>query len=54
MKNAQNWLAVPETSTPSERVFSICGSVDTDEQSNLLRLSIEKQVFRYTNMDGLY
>ena len=42
---ARKWLSVPATSTPSERVFSICGLVDTTKRSNLLGESIEKQVF---------
>ena len=51
---AQKWLAVPATSTPSERKFSICGLLDTAEWSNLLGVSIEKQVFRYNNINKLY
>ena len=37
---AQKWLAVLVTSTAIERVFSICGVVDTDKRLNLLRISI--------------
>ena len=48
---ARKWLSVPATSTPSERVFSICGLVDTTKRSNLLGESIEKQVFLHNNMD---
>ena len=48
---ARKWLSVPATSTPSERVFSICGLVDTAKRSNLLGESIQKQVFLYNNMD---
>ena len=48
---ARKWLAVPETSTPSERVFSICGLVHTTKRSNLLGLSMEKQVFCYNNLN---
>ena len=39
---AQKWLAVPAASTPIERMFSICGLVDTAYRSNLLRVLIEK------------
>ena len=48
---ARNWLSVPATSTPSERVFYICGLVDTTKRSNLLGESIEKQVFLHNNID---
>ena len=47
---ARNWLVVLETSTPSERMFSICGLVDTSEGLILLGVSIEKQVFHYNNI----
>ena len=47
----RKWLAVPATSTPSERVFLVCRLVDTAERFNLLGVSIEKQVFRYMNID---
>ena len=30
---ARKWLSVTATSTPSERVFSICGIVDTARQN---------------------
>ena len=45
-KVARKWLAVTETSTPSDHVFSIHGLVDTVERSNLLGVLIEQQVFR--------
>ena len=48
---ARKWLSVPATSTPSERVFSICGLVDTAKRSKLLGESIQKQVFLYNNID---
>ena len=50
----QKWSAVPETSTPSERVFSIYKFVDTVEWSNLLVVSTEEQVFCYSNINRFY
>ena len=46
---ARKWLGVVATSTPSERVFSICGVVDTARRSRLTGKSIEKQVFLHNN-----
>ena len=46
---ARKWLAVPETSIPSESVLSIRGLVDTAERLNLLGVSIREQVFLYKN-----
>lgn len=48
---ARKWLAVTATSTPSERVFSICGLVDTAKRSKMLGESIEAQVFVHNNYD---
>ena len=48
---AQKWLAVPETSTISKRVFLICRLVDTVKRSSLLGVLIEKQVFQYNYID---
>ena len=48
---ARKWLAVPATSTPSDRLFSICGLVDNAERSNLLGVSIKNQVFCYSNIE---
>ena len=47
---ARKWLSVPATSTPSKRVFSICGLVDTAKRSSLLGESIQKQSL-YNNMN---
>ena len=41
-RNVARVAEVPETSTPSERVFSICGLADTAERSNNLGLLIQK------------
>ena len=46
---ARKWLSVPTTSTPSERVFSICGIVDSAKRSSLSGKSIEDQVFIHNN-----
>jgi hAT family C-terminal dimerisation region len=47
---ARKWLSVTATSTPSERVFSICGIVNTAKQSSLVGKSIEDQVFLHNNL----
>ena len=46
---ARRWLSIPATSTPSERVFSICGIVNMAKRSNLSGTSIENQVFVHNN-----
>lgn len=46
---ARKWLSVTATSTPSERVFSICGVVDTAKRSCMVGESIENQVFLHNN-----
>ena len=51
---AQNWLGVPENSTPRELVLSICGLVDTSEQLNILEVSIENEVFCNNNMEKFH
>jgi len=50
-KCARLWLSVPATSTPSERVFSICSVVDTAKRNRLKGKSIENQVFIHNNKD---
>jgi hAT family C-terminal dimerisation region len=47
---ARKWLSVTATSTPIERVFSICGIVNTAIRSSLLGKSIEDQVFLHNNL----
>ena len=46
---ARKWLSVPGTSTPSERVFSICGIVNSAKRSRLSGKSIENQVLVHNN-----
>jgi hAT family C-terminal dimerisation region len=46
---ARKWLSVSGTSKPSERVFSICGVVDSTKRSRMLGESIENQVFMHNN-----
>ena len=45
-KVARKWLAAP---APSERVFLICGLVDTARRSRINGESLEKQVFFHNN-----
>ena len=47
---ARKWLCVPATSTPSERVFSICGIVNQAKRSRLTGKSIQSQVFIHNNI----
>ena len=46
---ARKWLCVSATSTPSERVFSICGIVNSAKRSSLKGESIQDQVFVHNN-----
>ena len=46
---ARKWLSVLGTLTPSERVFSICGLVNTAKRSRLSGKSIQNQVFVHNN-----
>ena len=46
---ARKWLSVLGTLTPSERVFSICGLVNTAKRSRLSGKSIQNQVFIHNN-----
>ena len=48
------WLSVVTTSTPSERVFSICGVVDSARRSKMTGESIQKQVFLHNNYYKVY
>ena len=46
---ARKWLSVCSTSTPSERVFSICGIVDLAKRNRMNGNAIAAQVFLYSN-----
>ena len=50
---ARKWLSVCSTSTPSERVFSICELVDTPKRSKLPVDAIHNQVFIHSNWKSL-
>ena len=50
---ARKWLSVCATSTPSERVFSINGLIDTPIHSNLTGKSMYDQVLIHNNWECL-
>jgi len=50
---ARKWLSVCATSTPSERVFSISGLIDTPKRSNLSGKSMYDQVLIHNNWECL-
>jgi len=47
---AKQLLAVPATSTSSERVFSVCGAVFTERRCRMTATNLEKLVFLKYNM----
>jgi hypothetical protein len=47
---AKKILAIPATSTPSERVFSTCGVILTDRRCRLSSTSLEMLLFLKYNM----
>lgn len=50
---ARQWLACTATSTPSERVFSNCGIVNSDKRTNILGKNLEDVVLIHRNMKVL-
>ena len=48
-KKHKSLIEEPVTSTPGERIFSICGIVDTARRNRLNGKSIENQVFIHSN-----
>jgi hypothetical protein len=53
LKCAQKWLAVPAMSTPSERVWSICGVIDNPKRGRLDGLKLEAQAMINNNYQSL-
>ena len=51
-KLAKSYLAVPATSTPSERVFSLAGNTVTRQRSSLHPDHVDKLVFVNANQKG--
>ena len=49
-KMARKYLALPATSTPSERVFSIAGSIVIKKRACLLPENVNMLVFLYENL----
>jgi hypothetical protein len=52
-KVARKWLSVPASSTPTERVFSIAGLMDSAKRSNLHPKKLGEQVFVHNNHDRM-
>ena len=49
-KMARKYLALPATSTPSERAFSIAGSIVNKKRACLLPENVNMLVFLYENL----
>ena len=49
-KMARKYLDLPATSTPSERVFSIAGSIVNKKRACLLPENVNMLVFLYENL----
>ena len=49
-KMARNYLAVPATSTPSERTFSVAGCVVNKKWACLLPENVNMLIFLYENL----
>jgi hypothetical protein len=52
-KCAQKWLAVPSMSTPSKRVWSICGIIDDNQRGRLDGSKLEAQAMINNNYHKL-
>lgn len=50
-KLAQRYLAVPATSTPSERVFSLAGNTITRQRSSLHPAHVDALIFLHANQE---
>jgi hypothetical protein len=53
LKCAQKWLSVPSMSTPSERVWSICGVIDHPKRGRLDGFKLEAQALIHNNYHSL-
>jgi hypothetical protein len=53
LKCAQKWLSVPAMSTPSERVWSICGVIDNPKRGRLDGFKLEAQAMIHNNYQNL-
>jgi hypothetical protein len=53
LKCAQKWLSVPSMSTPSERVWSICGVIDNPKRGCLDGFKLEAQAMINNNYHNL-
>jgi hypothetical protein len=52
-KLARKWLAVPAMSTPSERVWSICGIIDDQRRGRMEGFKLESQAMIHNNYKSL-
>lgn len=50
---ARKWLSIPASSTPSERVFSIAGLMDTAKRQSLSPRKLGEQVLIHNNYDTM-
>jgi hypothetical protein len=51
---ARKWLAVPAMSTPSERVWSICGLIDAPKRNKIDDRKLEAQAMVHNNYHAMH